>query len=94
MTKPTLEKLKEQRSQLDRRIQAIESRNKVAERKNDNRRKILLGSYYLEEAKKNNQWETVKKLMDDYLKRNTDRVLFDLSKIEELKKNSKSKTEM
>lgn len=76
-----LEKLKAQQAKLAARIQAVEARAKVSERKQDTRRKILVGSYYLDEAKKNNQMEGIKKLMDSYLTRDSDRVLFDLPKL-------------
>lgn len=88
MTLSPLEKLKEQRRLIDARIQAAEDRQKVSERKKDTRRKILLGSYYLEEAKKNNQWDALKELMNGYLTRNSDRSLFDLPHITEAKKNA------
>lgn len=78
-----LEKLKAQRAKIDARIQAAESRAKVSERKQDTRRKILIGSYYLDQAQKNNQMDDIKKLMDSYLKRNSDRKLFDLPEIAE-----------
>jgi hypothetical protein len=84
MTISTLDKLKKQREQLDARIQAAESRQKVSQRKQDTRRKILLGSYYLDQAQKNNQWKKTQELMSNYLKRNSDRKLFDLPEIEEL----------
>lgn len=83
-----LNKLKEQRRMIDARIQATEARQKVSERKKDTRRKILLGSYYLDQARKTNQWENVKELMKDYLTRNTDRSLFDLPNITESSKNA------
>lgn len=79
----TLEKLKAQREKLNARIQAAEARSKNSDRKKDTRRKILLGSYYLEQATKNNDMEKVKKLMDDFLVRNSDRKLFDLEEIPE-----------
>lgn len=90
MTLSTLDKLKEQRRLIDSRIQAAEARQKVSERKQDTRRKILLGSYYLEEAKKKNQWETVKDLMNGYLTRNSDRSLFDLPNRTESTENPKN----
>ena len=80
-----LDKLKEQRRLIDSRIQAAEARQKNSDRKKDTRRKILMGSYYLEEAKKKDQWEQVKKLMNGYLTRNSDRKLFDLPEIPESK---------
>ncbi len=83
-----IDKLKEQRRLIDSRIQAAEARQKNSERKKDTRRKILLGSYYLEEAKKKNQWEEVKELMNGYLTRNSDRTLFDLPEILESDKHT------
>lgn len=78
-----LEKLKAQQTKIAARIQAVEARAKVSERKQDTRRKILVGSYYLDEAKKNNQMESLKKMMDGYLKRNSDRTLFELPELTE-----------
>jgi hypothetical protein len=83
MTQPTaLEKLKTQRDKLNARIQAAEARGKQSERKKDTRRKILVGSYVLDQAIQNNQMEEIKQKMDVYLKRDSDRVLFDLPKQE------------
>lgn len=80
MTKSTkiVDKLKEQRDKLNARIQAAEAREKSAERKKDARRKILVGSYYLEQAEKKEKMDDLKKRMDEFLKRESDRALFDL----------------
>ena len=86
--KTTLEKLKEQRDKLTTKIQAAEGRFKVLERKQETRRKILVGSYYLDQAHKQNQMQDLKSLMDKYLTRNSDRKLFELP---ELQKASASK---
>ena len=75
-----VEKLKEQRAKLDARIQAAEAREKTAERKKDARRKILVGAYYLDQAEKKNTMDEVKRLMEGYLTRDSDRALFDLAK--------------
>lgn len=72
-----LEKLKAQRDKLNIKIQATEARSKVSERKKETRRKILVGSYYLDQARKNNQLEEIKKIMADYLTRESDRKLFE-----------------
>jgi large subunit ribosomal protein L7/L12 len=77
-TKSTLDKLKEQRDRLNARIQAAEARTKTSERKKETQRKILVGAYYLDEARKNNRMDDIKKIMDEYLKRSSDRTLFDL----------------
>lgn len=73
-----LDKLKAQRDKLVARIQAAEARTKESERKKDTRRKILIGSYYLDHTLKNNQMDALKKLMDGFLTRDSDRKLFDL----------------
>lgn len=77
-TASQLLKLKEQRAKLEARIQAIEARAKQDERKKDTRRKILVGSYYLEQVIQNNQMDDLKKRLDSFLTRNSDRRLFDL----------------
>jgi hypothetical protein len=73
-----VEALKKKREQLDKRIRKMEALEKQRERKRDTRRKILVGSYYLDEAVKNNKWNEIVAIMDKYLKRNSDRSLFDL----------------
>ena len=73
-----LEKLKTQQAKLSARIQAAEARLKVSERKQDTRRKILVGSYYLDKAVKEGTMEELKKIMEAYLSRDTDRKLFNL----------------
>lgn len=73
-----LEKLKAQQAKLEARIQSVMARNKQHQRKNDTRRKILVGSYYLDQAIKDNKFDEIKKIMDGYLTRDSDRKLFDL----------------
>ena len=74
-----LQKLKDKKAKLEARIQGIEAREKVKERKQDTRRKILIGSYYLDQANKNDSMDEIKKLMDKYLVRDSDRKLFNLN---------------
>lgn len=81
-----LKRLKEQRDKLNARIQTTEARLKASERKKDTRRKILIGSYYLDQARKENKMNELKKLMNKHLKRNFDRELFDLEPLVEKKK--------
>lgn len=85
--KPTaLEKLKMQQAKITARIQQIQARNKVTERKQDMRRKILIGAYYLDQAKQNPETlNAIKTGLSDYLTRNSDRQLFDLDDIPEEK---------
>lgn len=74
-----LEQLKKQKSVIEARIQATEARLKTTNRKQDTRRKILVGSYYLDKAVKENTMEDLKIKMCRYLTRDSDRKLFGFS---------------
>lgn len=78
-----LEKLKIQREKINARIQATEARLKTSERKKDTRRKILVGSYYLDKATKENAMADIKAIMEKYLTRNSDRALFAIEPVAE-----------
>jgi len=80
-----LERLKKQRDSYNARIQMIEAREKVKERKLDTRRKILVGAYYLDVAKKENKLDSLSKLMTKFLTRDSDRALFIPSEAQENK---------
>ena len=73
-----LEKLK----QLKARKQAIEARErskqKEQERKDDTRRKILLGSYLIKKMQNEANKEKILAELNEYLTENRDRQLFDL----------------
>ena len=84
-SKKSLERLKEQREKINARIQQQEARLKTSERKKDTRRKILIGSYFLDNAIKNGTFEEIKQKLDSFLTRNSDRVLFDLPEFVEEK---------
>ncbi len=73
-----LAKLKSQRDKLEARIQAIEAREKVKERKAETRRKILIGAYYWDKAKAEQQIEPLIQVMATYLTHDSDRQLFGL----------------
>jgi large subunit ribosomal protein L7/L12 len=73
-----LDSLKKKRDIIIARIRLAQNREKSKERKDNARRKILIGSYYLEKSNKNNSFDSVVKLMDSYLTRDSDRMLFDL----------------
>lgn len=60
-------------------METISVKSKQLERKEDIRRKILIGSYYLEKATLDNQLDKLNKLMDNYLTRDSDRKLFKLT---------------
>ena len=77
-----LEKLK----QLKARKQAIEAREKSKqkeqERKDDTRRKILLGSYLIKKMQNEANKEKILAELNEYLTEDRDRQLFDLPNIE------------
>lgn len=75
----SLDKLKEQREKLNARILQQESRLKQNQRKIDTRKKILVGSYFLDQHKSDEKFNELTRLMESYLKRNSDRVLFNLA---------------
>jgi large subunit ribosomal protein L7/L12 len=75
----TLDNLKKKQAQLAARIQALEATEKSRERKRETRRKILVGAYYLDKANEEKKLASLIQMMDGYLKRDSDRVLFGLA---------------
>lgn len=73
-----LESLKKKHEQLKAQIQTLEAAKKSRDRKRDTRRKILIGAYYLDKVMQENKFPEIVKIMDGYLTRNSDRILFDL----------------
>ena len=76
-----LDSLKKKRDIINARIRLVQNREQSKERKDNTRRKILIGSYYLDQANKNNSFDEIIKLMDSYLTRDSDRMLFGLKPI-------------
>lgn len=74
-----LESLKKKQEQLKMQIQTLEAAASARERKRELQRKILIGAYYWDKAKAEGKEEEVAKIMDSYLSRDIDRVLFNLS---------------
>lgn len=72
-----LEKLKKQHETLMARIQACQAKKRVADRKEETRRKILVGSYYLDLARKEGRMAQLQEIMENYLTRPSDKKLFD-----------------
>jgi len=77
-----LDSLKKKRDIINARIRLITNREQSKDRKDATRRKILIGSYYLDQANKNNSFDAVVKLMDSYLTRDSDRKVFNLKPLE------------
>ncbi len=77
-----LDVLKKKKEQLSVRIQKIEALQKSRERKCDTRRKILIGAYFIDKATEEGSLDTLFKQLDGYLKRNSDRELFNLEPLQ------------
>ncbi len=74
-----IEKLLQQRAQLDARIQAAKARLSQAERKDDTRRKVLLGAFVLEALGGNVvALELNGRKLADFIQRDADRALLGL----------------
>jgi len=74
-----LEKLLQQKKSLDLKISRARKKTADQKRKDDTRRKILVGAVVMEKMKKDNQLnEQVNKLLADNLVHDRDRVLFGL----------------
>ena len=78
MSYTELERTKLKIKQLESRLQLAENKKNYCERKKDTRRKILVGSYFLDQASQKGAMEDIKQKMATYLKRRSDRQLFDL----------------
>jgi len=86
-TNPKLKKLQQKKEQIDARIKLIEAREKSKAKKDDTRRKILIGAMIMEQMEKSD--ESKKKVLSSlsgFLTRPLDRKLFGLP---DTKKNEK-----
>lgn len=80
--KTALQKLEEQRAQVDARIKALKAREKAQQRKDDNRRKILIGAIAQEHMARFPDGEFaahMRQLLNDHLSRPQDRDLLGLA---------------
>ncbi|HAU0345698.1 TPA: mobilization protein [Legionella pneumophila] len=84
-----LDALKKKQEQLRAQIQKLESLEKSRERKRDTRRKILVGSYFIDKANQEGTLFDLYQQIDKYIKRNVDRELFHLEPHTEEQSNSK-----
>lgn len=75
-----LVKLEEQRARINAEIQRVRARGQQQKRKDDTRRKVLIGSMVLAKIGEDQWWtdEQLTALMDHYLNRDNDRQMFGL----------------
>ncbi|WP_113421933.1 mobilization protein [Escherichia coli] len=74
-----LAKLEEQRARINAEIQRVRAREQQQKRKEDTRRKVLVGAWMMGKVQ-NGEWPEQKLIeaMDSYLERDHDRALFGL----------------
>ena len=77
------ERLKQLKAQKQAVLAREKARQKAQDRKDDTRRKILLGSYLLKKMEDESEKEKILMELNEYLTENRDRQLFDLPNIEE-----------
>lgn len=78
-----LDALKKKKEQLNAQIQKLENLEKSRSRKRDTRRKILIGSYFIDKANQDGTLFDLYQQLDQYIKRNADRELFQLTPLVE-----------
>ena len=71
-----LKKLQDRKSVITAKIQKLEASTKTIARKQDLQRKILVGTYYLEQAMKNGNIQELQNIMVSFLQRERDKKLF------------------
>jgi len=72
-----LKKLQDRKSAITANMQKLEASAKVVARKRGLQKKILVGTYFLEQANKNGTMDELKTAMMESLKRTSDRRLFE-----------------
>jgi hypothetical protein len=83
---PRLEKLKLKQEQLKARIKQLEALEKTRQKKQDTRRKILIGAFFLERMEKDETFNSkTLTALDKFLKRDIDRALFEFPEKEQPK---------
>jgi hypothetical protein len=81
-SKQRIENIERKIKRLKARKAAEEAKLKRQAKKEDTRRKILIGAYYLNEAEKNDTVAELYRRMDGFLIRDNDRELFGLPPLE------------
>jgi large subunit ribosomal protein L7/L12 len=78
-----IEEIEKKINQLRARKAAEEAKLKKKAKKEDTRRKILIGAYFLDKAERNGGVEALYREIDSFLTRENDRKLFGLPAIED-----------
>jgi hypothetical protein len=76
-----IDHLKKKRDAITARIKLVKNREARQNRKDDIRRKILVGAYYLDQIKNDADFDQLVKQLDKFLVRDSERKLFNLPPI-------------
>ena len=82
MNTAKLETLKNKHQQMAARIRAMEAKSMIQQRKEDTRRKILIGAYILNKYQTEQRLDGLIAELDPFLTRTRDRALFNLLPLE------------
>ena len=92
MATSKLDQLTQKREQLNAQIQAIKSKEAIQKRKDDTRRKVLIGGVVMKLLRTGEMPEDrITKMLDKHLEKDADRALFDLP---EIAKNEEKETRL
>jgi len=78
-----LDKLQQKKKQVEAQIQKLRAAEKSRQRKQETRKKFLIGAYYWQKACDEQTIDALAKEMEGFLTRNTDRALFELPPLDE-----------
>jgi large subunit ribosomal protein L7/L12 len=78
MSKTSIQDLIKKKEALEAKIESLKARERVQQRKDETRKKILLGAYIIEHQGEGIDWQEWLKKLDPFLERDNDRKLFGL----------------
>jgi Sec7-like guanine-nucleotide exchange factor len=77
-----IEALRLKQEQIKARIQKLESLEKLQQRKQDTRRKILIGAYFLDKANQSGSLDKLYQELESYITRPMDKDLFKMPELD------------
>jgi hypothetical protein len=91
-----LKKLRERQAQLTAQIRSLEARERQQQRKNDTRRKVIVGAFTLHHMEKNPEsavTKTLMRLLDEYVTRPNERLLLGLPPVADSPANDQGQSD-
>jgi large subunit ribosomal protein L7/L12 len=83
MSKSSIQDLMKKKEALEAKIESLKARERVQQRKDETRKKILLGAYIMEHQGEGIDWEGWLKKLGPFLQRENDRKLFGLEPLKQ-----------